>query len=79
MLPSEPTNAEGAAYLEKERAASGYVMNLERAWAWRPDVAEELVRLRQLLVQESGLSTGEMAHVGSPMRPLLETRKLAER
>jgi hypothetical protein len=74
MLPSEPTNAEAAAYLEKVRAASGYVMNLERAWAWRPDVAEEFARLRQLLAQESGLSTGEMtlltcatAHVGSPV------------
>ena len=42
MLLSEPTKAEAAAYLEKERAASGYVMNLERAWAWRPEVARSL-------------------------------------
>ncbi|MGE0467590.1 MAG: carboxymuconolactone decarboxylase family protein [Steroidobacteraceae bacterium] len=61
MLLSEPVNAEAAAYLEQERAASGYVMNLERAWAWRPDVAGEFARLRKLLAQESGLSAGEMA------------------
>jgi uncharacterized peroxidase-related enzyme len=61
MLLSEPVTAEAAAYLEKERAASGYVMNLERAWAWRPDVADEFARLRKLLAQESGLSAGEMA------------------
>lgn len=61
MLLSEPTNAEAAAYLEKERAATGYVMDLERAWAWRPDLAEEFARLRKLLAQESGLSAGELA------------------
>src|SRR5688572_14861285 len=61
MLLSEPTNAESAAYLEKERAASGYMKNLEWAWAWRPDVAEEFARLRKLLAQESGSSPGEMA------------------
>jgi hypothetical protein len=86
MLPSEPTNAEAAAYLEKVHAASGYVMNVERAWAWRPRSGQEFARLRQLLAQKSGLRPGEMAlltyataHVGSPVRPLLETRKLAER
>jgi len=33
MLLNEPRTAEAAAYLEKDRAGSGYVMNLERAWA----------------------------------------------
>ncbi len=33
MFLNEPSTAEAAEYLEKDRAASGYVMNLERAWA----------------------------------------------
>jgi hypothetical protein len=33
ILLNEPNTAEAAAHLENDRAASGYVMNFERAWA----------------------------------------------
>lgn len=61
MFLSEPRTAEAEAYLEKDRAASGYVMNLERAWAWRPDVAEGFALLRKRLVERSRLQPGEIA------------------
>src|SRR5882762_1183900 len=61
MFISEPTTAEASAFLEKDRAATGYVMNLERAWAWRPDVAEAFVALRKQLTDLSGLAPREIA------------------
>jgi alkylhydroperoxidase family enzyme len=61
MFLNEPSGAESAAYLDKERADSGYVMNLERAWAWRPDVAEGFARVRRQLVEQSSLTPREIA------------------
>lgn len=61
MFLDEPGTAEAAAYLEKERAASGYVMNLERAWAWRPDVAQAFGLVRRQLVETTGLAPREIA------------------
>jgi len=61
MFISEPTTAEASAFLEKDRAATGYVMNLERAWAWRPDVAEAFVALRKRLTDQSSLAPWEIA------------------
>ena len=61
MFLEPPTTPEAAAYLEAERASTGYVMNLERAWAWRPDVAEGLAALRQQLTRGSTLTPRELA------------------
>lgn len=61
MFLHEPETPEAAAFLEKERAASGYVMSLERAWAWRPDVAEAFVAVRKQLTDASSLSPREIA------------------
>ena len=61
MFLNEPQTAEAAAFLEKERQASGYVMNLERAWAWRPDVAEGFIALRKRLMEGSSLTAREFA------------------
>lgn len=61
MFLNEPSTAEAAAYLEKDRAASGYVMNLERAWAWRPDVAEGFALLRKQLIERTSLTPREIA------------------
>ena len=61
MFLKDPTTAEAAAYLEKDRAATGYVMNLERAWAWRPDIAEGFVALRKQLTDGSSLTPREIA------------------
>lgn len=52
---------EAAAYLENERASTGYVMNLERVWAWRPEVAESFVALRKQLMESSSLTAREFA------------------
>jgi len=56
-----PDSPEAAAFLERERAAAGYVMNLERAWAWRPDIAEAFVALRKQLTDRSTLTAREIA------------------
>jgi len=61
MFLSEPTGPEAVAYLEKARGPGGYVMNLEHAWAWRPDVAEAFVAMRQQLTSNSALSAREIA------------------
>jgi len=61
MYLKEPATAEAAEYLEKDRMASGFVMNLERAWAWRPDVGEGFAQLRKRLMERSGLSPAEFA------------------
>ena len=61
MFLEEPGTPEAAAFLEKERAQSGYVMNLERGWAWRPDVAEGFAELRKQLIVNSTLSPREVA------------------
>jgi uncharacterized peroxidase-related enzyme len=61
MFLQEPRTPEATAFLEKERAASGYVMDLERAWAWRPDVAEAFVAMRKQLTDASTLTPREIA------------------
>jgi alkylhydroperoxidase family enzyme len=61
MFLNEPSTAEAAAYLEKERTGSGYVMNLERAWAWRPDLAEGFALVRKQLIESSHLTPREVA------------------
>jgi len=61
MFLSTPTSPEAAAFLEKERASSGFVMNLERAWAWRPDIAEGFIALRRQLMEATTLTSRELA------------------
>jgi uncharacterized peroxidase-related enzyme len=39
----------------------GYVMNLTRVWAWRPDVYESFVGLRSQVTEGSTLSARELA------------------
>jgi uncharacterized peroxidase-related enzyme len=61
MFLNDASTEEAAAYLEKDGAESGYVMNLERAWAWRPDVAEAFALLRRQLVERASLMPSEIA------------------
>lgn len=61
MFLNEPTSVEAREYLEKEKTSSGFVMNLERGWAWRPDVAKAFASLRKQLSDESTLSLRERA------------------
>jgi uncharacterized peroxidase-related enzyme len=61
MFLNVPTTPDASAYLDKERSETGYVMNFERAWAWRPDFAEAFVALRKQLTDASGLTSREIA------------------
>lgn len=61
MFLNEPMHPEAAEYLEHERASTGYVMNSERAWAWRPDLARAFSTLRGQLAERSSLSRRELA------------------
>jgi uncharacterized peroxidase-related enzyme len=61
MFLSEPESSEAAAYLEKGRAEDGYVMNFERAWAWRPDIGEGFAQVRRQLLHGTALKPAELA------------------
>jgi uncharacterized peroxidase-related enzyme len=61
MFLNEPSTAEAAAHLEKDRAETGYVMNFEQAWAWRPDVAQGFALLRRQLIEGTALKPSEIA------------------
>jgi uncharacterized peroxidase-related enzyme len=61
MFISEPNSADALAYLEQDKAETGYVMNMERAWAWRPDFAQSFSALRKQLMDRNGLSAREIA------------------
>lgn len=61
MFLDDPATPEAHAYLDAERAATGYLMNLERAWAWRPDLAQSFQALRQQLMAGSSLTPRELA------------------
>ena len=61
MFLRDAADEEARKYLEKEKEDMGYVMNLERAWAWRPDVAQAFGELRAQLSAGSALSLRERA------------------
>jgi uncharacterized peroxidase-related enzyme len=61
MFISEPNTPDASAFLAHEKAATGYVMNAERAWAWRPDIATIFAAMRQQLTDRSSLSPREVA------------------
>jgi uncharacterized peroxidase-related enzyme len=57
----EPDSPEARAAIEKERAASGFVMNADRLWSWRPDVADGFTALRKTLTDRTTLTPREVA------------------
>ena len=60
MFINSPEESEGAARLYKSSSDSqGFVMNLTRAWAWRPDVYEGFASLRSQLTNQSTLTKRE--------------------
>jgi uncharacterized peroxidase-related enzyme len=59
MSPSD--TPEAAALYQRDQAQMGFVMNLSRAWAWRPDVCDAFVALRSQLSTQSTLSPREFA------------------
>lgn len=62
MFLQTPPDSEGASRLyQKDIDSRGHVMNLNRAWAWRPDVTEAFLGLRTLLTSGSSLTQRELA------------------
>jgi uncharacterized peroxidase-related enzyme len=61
FLKTPPADAATAALYQSDMEEDGYVMNLTRLWAWRPDVARAFLDLRKVLMGSSSLSSRERA------------------
>ena len=62
MFIAQPEDSPEAAKLYQSSADSqGFVMNLTRAWAWRPEVFDGFAALRNQLTSQSTLSKRELA------------------
>ena len=60
LMPPSDTPDTAAVY-QRDQAQMGFVMNLSRAWAWRPDVYDAFAALRSQLSTQSTLSPRELA------------------
>ena len=62
MFISPPGRSDAAERLYQESEKSeGFVMNLTRAWAWRPAVFHGFAQLRSQLMQDTSLTKRELA------------------
>jgi uncharacterized peroxidase-related enzyme len=61
FLQKPPENPDAERLYQKDLDGDGYVMNLTRLWAWRPEVGEGFSQLRRLLTDSSSLSRRELA------------------
>jgi hypothetical protein len=61
FLSDPPPSKIRSALLSRERAEQGYVSNLARLWAWRPDVLDAFAKLRTQLTDKATLSMRERA------------------
>src|SRR5690348_9797572 len=61
FLKTPPEDKATAALYKEDLESDGYVMNLTRLWAWRPDVAKAFIELRKMLMSGSALSPRERA------------------
>jgi uncharacterized peroxidase-related enzyme len=62
MFLQVPADSEASSRLYKsDLEQQGFVMNLSRLWAWRPEVCEAFSALRGLLTTQSSLSDRELA------------------
>lgn len=61
MFLQTPADNEATSRLyQSDIEKRGFVMNLSRAWAWRPEVSEAFLALRTLLTSSSSLSPREL-------------------
>jgi uncharacterized peroxidase-related enzyme len=60
FLNDPPPSADAERLLLGDTADGGYVMNLTRLWAWRPDLAEDFSTLRRKLMARCKLSRREL-------------------
>jgi uncharacterized peroxidase-related enzyme len=61
FLNSPPDSDAATALYRGDLEANGYVMNLSRLWAWRPEASEAFSDVRKLLLANSTLSSRERA------------------
>ena len=62
MFVNEPeTTAATERMFKSSQDSQGFVMNLTRAWAWRPDIFESFAALRAQLTSAAGLSKRDQA------------------
>ena len=61
FLQNAPDSEAAARLYQGDMDKRGYVMNYNRAWAWRPDVAEAFLALRGLVTSVSSLTPREHA------------------
>jgi uncharacterized peroxidase-related enzyme len=56
FLCAPPPNTANSTLYSRDVSDDGYVSNLTRVWAWRPEVFSAFFDLRKLLADQSGLS-----------------------
>jgi uncharacterized peroxidase-related enzyme len=61
FIDAPEDSAETTKVYESSAKSQGFVMNLTRAWAWRPEVFENFAALRSQLTSHSSLSKRELA------------------
>jgi uncharacterized peroxidase-related enzyme len=61
FLEPPPDSEARSAMYARDVADDGYVRNLSRLWAWRPDVFDAFLNARKLLAEKSELSLRERA------------------
>src|SRR6266496_2582723 len=62
MFLSMPSPSEASSSLyARDIADDGYVSNLTRLWAWRPDVFDSFLNTRRVLTEKATLSLRERA------------------
>lgn len=61
FIAAPADSAETESVYQSSAASQGFVMNLTRAWAWRPEVFEGFAALRNQLTSQSALSKRELA------------------
>jgi uncharacterized peroxidase-related enzyme len=59
FLSTPPLNEANSALYSRDIADDGYVANLTRLWAYRPDVFDAFLSLRNLLTEQAALSFRE--------------------
>jgi len=61
FLSKPPDSEKRSALYARDRADDGYVANLTRLWAWRPDIYDAFAKLRALVTDPSALSMRDRA------------------
>jgi len=61
FIAAPQDSAETAKVYQSSADSQGFVMNLTRAWAWRPEVFDGFAALRNQLTNQSALSKRELA------------------